>query len=155
MHDVIINENFSATITRVCTYICFNRFNSKTILYTTDYSLSRHIDRSLAKKKNPDKYKLNRMPVVLLHDCRVFFPAINRKITFTVLAILGEKKKKIGLRADRLARVIRAFFRIGRRNIVDERRFIGSAAALRRGRERKRGAGERERRPSVQDIDDK
>ena len=48
------------------------------------------------------------------------------------------KKKFVGLcarSAERLARVIRAFFRIGRRNIADEKRFIGSDAALGEGGE--------------------
>jgi len=49
---------------------------------------------------------------------------------------------------ERLARVIRAFFRIGRRNIADEKRFIGSDAALGEG-------GGKHTEWSVQDIDDK
>lgn len=59
------------------------------------------------------------------------FSRINRKITFTVPAIVAKKNSVfVHGGTERLARVIRAFFRIGQRNIADERRFIGSDAAL-------------------------
>lgn len=115
--------------------------SKKKILYIQRITLWYHVNH----RKEIIKIKINQPDTNRIVTTVALFPAINRKITFTIPIVFAKQnEKRISLRAgrvDRLARVIRAFFPDRPTQYRRREEIYRIRRRIRRGRKSEEGGG--------------